>query len=55
MAWQSLSSMGGGSQNNGGGSVGDGGNRSNQPQGTEYTLQGMRPVVVLPRTKLTSV
>lgn len=43
MAWQSLSGMGGGGgQNNGGGNVGDGGNSANQPQGTEYTLQGMR-------------
>lgn len=38
MAWQSASGMGGG---NGGGNVGDGGNMANQPQGTEYTLQGM--------------
>ncbi|KAF7900351.1 uncharacterized protein EAF01_007653 [Botrytis porri] len=42
MAWQSLSGMGGsGGQNNGGGNVGDGGNQANQPQGTEYTLQGV--------------
>lgn len=47
MAWQSLSGMGGsGGQNNGGGNVGDGGNQANQPQGTEYTLQGMRLVVL---------
>jgi hypothetical protein len=39
MAWQSPSAMGGG---NGGGNGGDGGNQVNQPQGTEYTLQGMR-------------
>lgn len=47
MAWQSLSGMGGGGgQNNGGGNVGDGGNQANQPQGTEYTLQGMRLAVL---------
>lgn len=44
MAWQSLSGMSGGS---GGGNVqGDGGQgqqQSNQPQGTEYTLQGLWP------------
>jgi striatin 1/3/4 len=39
MAWQSLSGMGGG--NNGGGNGGDNGQQTNQPQGTEYTLQGM--------------
>ena len=39
MAWQSLSGMGGGG--NGGGNGGDG-PQQNQPQGTEYTLQGMR-------------
>lgn len=38
MAWQSVSGMGVG--NNGGG-TGDGGNQVPQPQGTEYTLQGM--------------
>jgi striatin 1/3/4 len=39
MAWQSPSAMGGG---NGGGNGGDGGaSQVNQPQGTEYTLQGM--------------
>jgi hypothetical protein len=38
MAWQSPSAMGGG---NGGGNGGDGGNQVNQPQGTEYTLQGI--------------
>lgn len=37
MAWQSPSAMGAG---NGGGNGGDGGNQVNQPQGTEYTLQG---------------
>jgi len=37
MAWQSPSAMG---QGNGGGNGGDGGNQVNQPQGTEYTLQG---------------
>lgn len=51
MAWQSLSGMsgggGGGGQNNGGGNGGDGGNQANQPQGTEYTLQGMRIVVFI--------
>jgi len=36
MAWQSLSGMGGGG--NGGGEAGQ---QANQPQGTEYTLQGM--------------
>jgi len=42
MAWQSLSGMGPPSSNgggNGGGGGGDG--QGNQPQGTEYTLQGM--------------
>lgn len=38
MAWQSPSAMGAG---NGGGN-GEGGNQVNQPQGTEYTLQGTR-------------
>jgi len=38
MAWQSPSAMGAG---NGGGNGGEGGNQVNQPQGTEYTLQGM--------------
>ena len=37
MAWQSPSAMGAG---NGGGNGGDGSNQVNQPQGTEYTLQG---------------
>ncbi len=37
MAWQSPSTMGAG---NGGANGGDGGNQVNQPQGTEYTLQG---------------
>ncbi|ESZ98610.1 hypothetical protein SBOR_0980 [Sclerotinia borealis F-4128] len=44
MAWQSLPGMGGGvggGQNNGGGNVGDGGIQASQPQGTEYTLQGV--------------
>src|ERR1700710_242084 len=36
MAWQSLSGIG---SNNGNGG-GDGGQQGNQPQGTEYTLQG---------------
>ena len=40
MAWQSLSGMGGGG-NGGGNGGGDGGQQVNQPQGTEYTLQGM--------------
>ncbi|KAI9742386.1 MAG: hypothetical protein M1818_003919 [Claussenomyces sp. TS43310] len=38
MAWQSPSSMGVG---NGGGNGAEGGNQANQPQGTEYTLQGV--------------
>jgi hypothetical protein len=37
MAWQSQSAMVAG---NGGGNGGEGGNQVNQPQGTEYTLQG---------------
>ncbi|RDW88012.1 putative signal transduction scaffold protein [Coleophoma cylindrospora] len=37
MAWQSLSGMGGGNTT---GNAGDG-NQANQPQGTEYTLQGV--------------
>lgn len=40
MAWQSLSGMGGGGDGGGNGG-GDGGQQVNQPQGTEYTLQGM--------------
>jgi hypothetical protein len=40
MAWQSLSGMGVGG-NGGGNGGGDPGQLSNQPQGTEYTLQGM--------------
>ena len=38
MAWQSLSGMGGGGNGGGGGEVQQ---PANQPQGTEYTLQGM--------------
>lgn len=40
MAWQSLSGMGNGG-NGGGNGGGDAGQQANQPQGTEYTLQGM--------------
>jgi striatin 1/3/4 len=43
MAWQSLSGMGPGAANgggNGGVPSGDMGQQQNQPQGTEYTLQG---------------
>ncbi|KAH8820689.1 WD40-repeat-containing domain protein [Xylogone sp. PMI_703] len=40
MAWQSLSGMGGGN-NNGNGNGVDGAHQPNQPQGTEYTLQGV--------------
>ncbi|KAG4413180.1 hypothetical protein IFR04_013682 [Cadophora malorum] len=40
MAWQSLSGMGAGS-NGGGNGGGDGSQQVNQPQGTEYTLQGV--------------
>lgn len=39
MAWQSLSGMGGGN-NNGNGAGAEGSHQGNQPQGTEYTLQG---------------
>lgn len=39
MAWQSLSGMGAGS-NGGGNGGGDNSQQVNQPQGTEYTLQG---------------
>ena len=39
MAWQSLSSMGSGGTGGGNGS-GDPSQQANQPQGTEYTLQG---------------
>ena len=38
MAWQSLSGMGGGGNAGGGGEVQQ---PAAQPQGTEYTLQGM--------------
>jgi striatin 1/3/4 len=41
MAWQSLSGVGGAGN---GGSGGEAQQQANQPQGTEYTLQGMRPV-----------
>ncbi|TVY62877.1 Striatin Pro11 [Lachnellula suecica] len=44
MAWQSLSGMGGSGGGNGGGNGGQEGNgqqQGNQPQGTEYTLQGV--------------
>lgn len=37
MAWQSLSGVGGGGNGGGGGELHQ---PSNQPQGTEYTLQG---------------
>ncbi|KAH8590150.1 WD40-repeat-containing domain protein [Bisporella sp. PMI_857] len=40
MAWQSLTGMGGGNGGNGG-SGGDPTQQPNQPQGTEYTLQGV--------------
>ncbi|KAK2624154.1 hypothetical protein QTJ16_006104 [Diplocarpon rosae] len=40
MAWQSISGMGVGS-NGGGGVSGSDAQQSNQPQGTEYTLQGV--------------
>ena len=39
MAWQSLSGMGGNGNGNGG-NGGDASQQANQPQGTEYTLQG---------------
>jgi hypothetical protein len=39
MAWQSLSGMGGGGNGGGGGEVQQ--QTAAQPQGTEYTLQGM--------------
>jgi hypothetical protein len=44
MAWQGLSGVGQGSNGQGNGGNGDGvgvGQQNNQPQGTEYTLQGM--------------
>lgn len=44
MAWQGLSGAGQGSNGQGNGGNGDGvgvGQQNNQPQGTEYTLQGM--------------
>jgi hypothetical protein len=44
MAWQSASPIPMGT-GNGGGNGGDGGNQVNQPQGTEYTLQGMGAIV----------
>lgn len=41
MAWQSLSGMGPQQTSNGGGNGGgEGSQQVNQPQGTEYTLQG---------------
>lgn len=42
MAWQSLAGMNPGGQNGGGGNGNpEASQQSNQPQGTEYTLQGM--------------
>lgn len=41
MAWQSLAGMGPGGQNGGGNGNPEAAQPSNQPQGTEYTLQGM--------------
>ena len=44
MAWQSMAGMGGGGNGSGNGAVGqDGAQQVVQPQGTEYTLQGMSP------------
>ena len=44
MAWQSMTSMGGGGNGGGGnGSVSDGSQQVTQQQGTEYTLQGIYP------------
>jgi hypothetical protein len=46
MAWQSLSgSLGAGSNGSGNGN-GEGQQQVNQPQGTEYTLQGLSYVVL---------
>jgi striatin 1/3/4 len=42
MAWQSLSGMGGGGNGGGNGSQDGSQQQGNQPQGTEYTLQGGR-------------
>ncbi|KAN0109944.1 WD40 repeat-like protein [Hyaloscypha variabilis] len=41
MAWQSLSGSIGAGSNGGGNGNGDGQQQNNQPQGTEYTLQGV--------------
>jgi len=41
MAWQSLSGSMGAGSNGGGNGNGDGQQQNNQPQGTEYTLQGL--------------
>jgi hypothetical protein len=40
MAWQSLAGMGPGGQNGGGNGNPEAAQQANQPQGTEYTLQG---------------
>jgi hypothetical protein len=41
MAWQSLSGSMGAGSNGGGNGNGEGQQQVNQPQGTEYTLQGL--------------
>ena len=46
MAWQSMSGIGGGG-GNGAGNGGDAAQQANQPQGTEYTLQGNMPVMLV--------
>lgn len=48
MAWQSLSGMGPQSQNGGGNGNSDASQQSNQPQGTEYTLQGRFIHIIIP-------
>jgi striatin 1/3/4 len=46
MAWQSLSGGIGAGSNGGGNGNGDGQQQMNQPQGTEYTLQGLCPILL---------
>jgi hypothetical protein len=46
MAWQSLSGSIGAGSNGGGNGNGDGQQQMNQPQGTEYTLQGLCPILL---------
>jgi striatin 1/3/4 len=54
MAWQSLPGMGPQNQNGGGNGNAEAGQQSNQPQGTEYTLQGMLVLLLMMRGYMVS-